>query len=366
LSVVQRLRLSRSVDRLTILRMTHPGLRPGWSLLGFLLVGGLAVVAWSVQRRTQASSAPVVMLVVSSVGALVVAAFIGGVHRALVPLAVALAVSYLALNWSGDLFANPLSGPFGYRNAFGALLFQGALAWIIAGIALHHPVTVALSFVPATMLAVLAVRSSSATAAGCALLFIVALALFGRRWTRVAISLCALAAAAVLVGTIWLGAIHDPARPLSGLADRIADAGITERRLSLWHDALTIAGRHPWGIGHGRFRTMSPTAIADRDATFAHNEYLERNAELGWLGMTLTILLVAWAFVRLAVNPHADIVTAVSAAALAGLSIHACVDYVWHFPAVVLAGAALVGTGVAMSGKASGPPPAIPVPTTQS
>ena len=41
-------------------------------------------------------------------------------------------------------------------------------------------------------------------------------------------------------------------------------------------------------------------------------------------------------------------VVALGAAALAALVIHACVDYVLHFPAVPLAAAALVGTAQAV------------------
>ena len=58
------------------------------------------------------------------------------------------------------------------------------------------------------------------------------------------------------------------------------------------------------------------------------------------------VLLVAWAFARLAANPRPEAVTALASVALAGAAIHACVDYVWHFPAVLLAAAALVGTGL--------------------
>jgi hypothetical protein len=346
LSVVQRLRASRSGDRLAIWRMTHPGLQPGWSLIGLLLAVGLAVVAWLVQRRTGVSSAPVVMLVVSSAAALIAAAFVGGVHRALLPLAIALVISYLAYDWRADLAGGPLSGPFEYRNAFGALLLQGGLAWLLVGFGFAHPLIRALSVVPAGVLGVLAVRSSAGAAAGAALVVVTALALLGTRGARLAVALCGLATAAVLAGTIWLGAGYEPGHPPTGVAARVSDAGITERRLALWHDSLAIAAEHPAGIGHGRFGNTSPTALEDRDTIYAHNEFLEQAAELGWAGMAFAILLVAWLFLRLALNPSADVVTAMSAVALAGLVIHGSVDYVWHFPAVPLAAAALDGTGL--------------------
>ena len=165
----------------------------------------------------------------------------------------------------------PLSGPFGYRNAFGALLMQGAIAWLIAGFAFSHPVIRVLSLAPAALLGTLAVRSSSGTAAGLALLVVVGLALLGAKGARVAIAICGAAAASALVGTIWLGARYDPGAPLSGVAARIADAGITERRLALWHDALTIPATIPGGsatVGSGpRVPRRWPIATRSKPTT---------------------------------------------------------------------------------------------------
>jgi O-antigen ligase len=346
LSVAQRLRASRSGDRLAIWRITHPGLRPGWSLLGLAITLGLLTVAWIVQARTGAASAPVILLVAASAGAFVAAAVVGLAHRAIAPLLVAIAVSWVAYDWRADLTGGPLSGPFGYRNAFGALLLQGALAWLLAGFGFTHPLIRALSAIPAAVLGFLAVRSSAATAAGLVLVLVALLSLAGRAGARAAVVLCGLATAAFLASTLWLGAVYEPGRPQAGIAARVADAGITERRLTLWHDALAIAADQPAGIGHGQFGRTSPTALEDRDTIYAHNEFLEQAAELGWAGMVLTVLLVAWLFLRLAITPGADAVTALSAVALAGLAIHGSVDYVWHFPAVPLAAAALIGTGL--------------------
>ena len=346
MSVARRLRTSRSADRLAIWRMTNPGLQPGWSVVGVVLGTALVLVAWVVQRRTGISSLPVIALVASAAVAVVGAALVGSVHRALVPLAIAIAISYLAYDWRGELLGGPLSGPFGYRNAFGALLLQGAIAWLVAGFAFSHPVIRVLSLAPAALLGTLAVRSSSGAAAGVALVLVAGFALLGTRGARIAVAICGVAVAAALVGTIWLGVGYEPGAPLSGVAGRVADTGITERRLALWHDALTITGDEPWGVGHGRFGFTSPTALADRDAIYAHNEFLEQGAELGWAGIAAMVLLVAWGFVRLAVNPRPDAVTALAAVALAGTAIHACIDFVWHFPAVPLVAATLVGTGL--------------------
>lgn len=353
LSVVQRLRERRSDDSAGFLQTGSGGsLRSAWSLSGLLIVMGFLSMAWGAQRWTGASSTPVILLVLAAAAAMVAAAFIGTLHRALVPLVVALTISSVAYVWRDDLAGGPLSGPFGYRNAFGALLLQGAIAWLIAGFAMKLPAVTALSVLPAGVLGVLAVRSSTSTAAGAALVVVLALGLFGRTGLRAAVGVCGLATAVVFVATIWIGIGYEPGSPATGLAGRFADSGLTERRIALWHDALAIIAEHPAGIGHGRFGSTSPTALADRDTVYAHSEILEQGAELGWAGMVLIVLLLAWAFARLAIDPDPDAVTVLAAVALAGLSIHACVDYVWHFPAVPLAAAALVGTGVAPSRRA--------------
>jgi hypothetical protein len=89
--------------------------------------------------------------------------------------------------------------------------------------------------------------------------------------------------------------------------------------------------------------------LEDRDTVYAHNEFLEQAAELGWADFVLVVLLLLWVFVRLAVVPEADAVTALAAVAFAGTSIHASLDYVWHFPSILLVAAALVGTGLVPS-----------------
>jgi hypothetical protein len=53
--------------------------------------------------------------------------------------------------------------------------------------------------------------------------------------------------------------------------------------------------------------------------------------------------LFAWGFARLGLLGAPDAPAIVAAGALAALGIHACVDYVLHFPALPLAAAALFG-----------------------
>jgi len=105
-----------------------------------------------------------------------------------------------------------------------------------------------------------------------------------------------------------------------------------------------------FGVGPGRFADASPTASRDPDLRWAHNEFLQSGAESGLPGFVLSVLLFLWGFGALWANAgHAaneGFATALGAAALATLGAHASVDYVLHFPAVALAGGALVGSAL--------------------
>jgi O-antigen ligase len=142
----------------------------------------------------------------------------------------------------------------------------------------------------------------------------------------------------VLASTVLLGVGYR-----SGADGPVVDA-LSERRLELWHESVQILLNQPFGVGPGRFKDVSPTARRDADARWAHNEFLQQGVELGWIGLVLTVLFFIWGFARSWVVPDPDIVVALGAASLAALGIHACVDYVIHFPAVPLAAAAILGS----------------------
>lgn len=79
---------------------------------------------------------------------------------------------------------------------------------------------------------------------------------------------------------------------------------------------------------------------------YVHNEYLQVLAELGFVGLALLIVLLAslaWAVWR--GRPHAPstAVWAGAAAGLAALAVHSALDFLWHLPAIPLAGAVLAG-----------------------
>jgi hypothetical protein len=265
-----------------------------------------------------------------------------------VPIAVAAGAAWVAWRWRGSLASGPLDGPFGYRNATGAFLAQGAIAALMAGASMRRRWPVAIGIGLGVGLGSLAAAASTAAVASLALAPLSLLAVRGAKGARAAIVICGVAFATVLTVTIWLGGLHDPGTVPTGAAALVAEAGVTERRLDLWHEALSLLREHPGGAGVGAFAVESPTARSDPDAMFAHHEFLERGAELGWTGFVLTIGLFVWALLRLFSVPHADVVTVLAAAAIAGLGIHASVDYVLRTPHVVVAAAAVLGTGIAV------------------
>jgi O-antigen ligase len=103
------------------------------------------------------------------------------------------------------------------------------------------------------------------------------------------------------------------------------------------------------GIGPGRFAAESEVAQRDQDARWAHNEYLQQGAEEGLLGLVVLVALVGWGFLRAWTSPSPDAVTALGVAALGIVAIHASVDYIFHFPAIPVAAAALLGATQASS-----------------
>jgi len=100
------------------------------------------------------------------------------------------------------------------------------------------------------------------------------------------------------------------------------------------------------GVGPGRFQATSPIARGDRDEPWAHHEYLHMGAETGLLGMVLLLGLFVWGFARLLTSGAPDGVAVIGAVAVAALGVHACLDYVLHFPAAPIAAAGLLGAAV--------------------
>lgn len=339
--------LSRWRDRAVVSTAAHPGLRVGLDVVALAIVASFALVGVVVATRTDTDAGPFLSLLGAATVAAVIAAAVGArTHRVIVPLAVAAWATWFAYDAGLDAPGGPLSGPFGYRNADAAFLAMAAIAWLMAGAAMKRAPFVVIGAMPAAVLSYYAVQNAEGAAA-VALAWVALIGLAGERAARAAIGVCAAALAIVLAGTVVLGvAEYDSVTGPTRLATAAADAGLTERRIALWHDAWTLMTDEPLGIGHDMFRFESATALSDPDAFRAHHEFLERGAELGIAGFVLIVLLFAWMFVRLWHVPRRDGVTALGAAAVAVLGAHACVDYVLHTPQVVLVGAVLLGTAL--------------------
>jgi O-antigen ligase len=136
--------------------------------------------------------------------------------------------------------------------------------------------------------------------------------------------------------------------PRSGVVDRLVDATLSETRPRLWSEAFTLIRQSPvYGVGPHRFAETSPTALREPiDTRWAHHELLQFGAETGVVGLLLGLTMLLWCF-AVFWWAERDRGAAIAVLALAAVSIHSMVDYVFHFPAIGLVAAALVGSGSA-------------------
>jgi O-antigen ligase len=273
-------------------------------------------------------------------------------RRWMVPAVITAALGLLLIISPEQMLSGrPLSGPFGYSNATGALFAQGAAAALILATSVRWRPVVFVALIAAASFAIvpLVIGSIMATLAAIALIGI-AVAARNKRSAGALVLLCAGLAAATLVATVVVGTAYTPEEP--GRLDRLVTSTLGERRPALWHDAWRIMLSNPVeGVGVGNFAEASPVARSDRDARWAHNEFLEGGAEAGIPGFVLAALIFGWALAKLWTSERQEAATAVAAGAVAALAMHACVDYVLHFPAIPAVSAALVGsaTGAALS-----------------
>lgn len=315
---------------------------------GLGLAAGIAVALGVATALGGGRPLPRVALVVATVTTLLVARRVARTR----PVAVATAVAFapvIALVVPGR--SESVADPFWYANATGALLLVasgGALLVarsVVCGVTRGVAHAVALAWFTATW----AVGAVAAGAFGALLMLVATLPRrpgLGRRAV-------AAGAALTVVGlalTVTLGITYTPGARTS-LAERVVDTTMGELRVILWRDAVQLVREQPLrGIGPGRFADNSPIALRRDDASWAHNEYLQFAAETGVPAALLLLALVGWAFVLLwRVASDAPVLPA--AVVLAGVAVNATIDYVWHFPWILLALAALVGTAAGMPGR---------------
>jgi O-antigen ligase len=251
------------------------------------------------------------------------------------------AVGVLVVDASVLLRYEPRGGPFGYVNATAAFAAQACVAALLLA-TLARGALRGIGVGAAALCAIMIVATRSWTAAvALPVAILLAIGVDKARGGRAAVAACGGLFVAVLVATVVLGAWGR-----GGPLDRPVDAAISDTRVALWHDALALTAEHPiLGVGPGGFAPASAAARSDPDLGWAHNEFLQSGAETGLPGYALVVAAFLWGFLALAAG-HPDRVSALTAAGLATLGIHASVDYVLHFPAVAAVGAAVVGIGL--------------------
>jgi len=268
----------------------------------------LALLA-SAQRVARPRSQPLVMagcLLLVGVGATLSR---GG--------AVALTIGLAVLAW--------LLGPVRLIRALGPCAVGATIA--LLGLAPSMPA----GRPPQTALAVGALLVGLLVAVGMTILS-------GRAVTVVVLGLAVMAA--VLLPHVLAGA------PSAILDSRVSVA--SSDRVQAARAALRLVERRPLtGAGPGQ-ATLYWVGPDGRTLTirYVHNEFLQVLAELGTIGLALLLLLLAgvarmvWRGRDLVGTPAtwAGIVAGLSA-----LAVHSSLDFLWHLPAIPLAGAVLAG-----------------------
>lgn len=281
------------------------------------------------------------LLLWGSVGTLLAARRLGGPAWALPTLVLVSPLLVAAASRSGLGGA----GPLGYENASAALYFVAAAAALV--VAKRAPPGAPRALAACVGVAwVLLVWLSGSHAAGLLVvaLLLSAFAVHTRRALGILLVGGGLLLAGALVGTIVLGATHQPG-PRAGVLDRLIDSTLGDLRVMVWHDALVLARDRPLiGIGVGQY-PIDSGLVEDRPAgAHVHSEYLEAAAETGLPGAALLVALLCWGGWNLW-RGGCPSCAGTAGTALVGVGVHATVDYVLHFPHLVLAVAVLVGAG---------------------
>lgn len=328
-------------------RAGRAGVFPGrWDrrdLIGLGLAGLTAT--WALVASIGGGSAgPIVALIVVATLAFSAARVVASIRPWIVPAAlVALAAAAAASAGPDVLSRQPLSGPLGYANADAAFYVVAGVSAFVLVLALPGSGPKVLAGAIAVGCALVTISKDSTAASALLVLTTLGFAAGSRVSARTIVAGCAVGFALVLTATVVLAVLHrlDLGQ---GIVEPLAAGGLSERRVILWDEAMLLAVENPIaGVGPGRFASFSPTARADRDARWAHNEFLQQGAELGLAGFALSVGLFLWGFWRLGAVHNPDGVTAFGALALAAIGIQASIDYILHFPLVVIAVAALLG-----------------------
>lgn len=321
--------------------------------LGAALVAALA--AWTAisAERSGGDPGPTLALIAATAAAFAAARIVAAKAPGVVPIAVvAVGAAVVILWWEDVLSGKPAGEPFGYANATAALLTQSSIAAMMIAVGggrgkrwAGGAMWLAFAFVA---------LAAGATAASAVAILLPPAALaaarsFEPRKLVVAGAVGLTVAAVCAPVLLGLGYGRDPE---AAMRSGWIEPALGWRRPALWYDALAIMSAEPLlGVGAGRFEEASPIAASDRDARWAHNDFLEYGAESGLPGLALLLASVAWLVWTTVPGGGSPDRQALGAAAIVALVALASIDYVLHFAVVPVAGAALAGAAPAGRGE---------------
>lgn len=261
---------------------------------------------------------------------------------------VAVAVLLLAVEPANVPTGGVTRGPLGYANATASFYGVAIIATLLLAIRVRSSMArIAVALMTVLFGSVVLSARSWAMAILVPALVVLTVATTRLRGARAAVVVCGVAFAGMLLVTLFMGAARVGTG--DGLVGRTIRATLSADRILLWHDAIEIMAEEPFlGVGPGRFAGSSEVARRDEDLRWAHHEFLQAGAEIGVLGSVLVVALFVWGFATLWITGD-GLGTAIAAAGLAIVGVHATIDYVLHFPAVPLAVAVVVGVEVGSS-----------------
>ena len=338
--------------------------RPSARTNAILDVVGLSIAAgligWIFVAASASGGAPgaATALVLGCALAYILGRILGSVGPTITPTLVVVSALVLAsVSIDETLSATPLGGPFGYVNAKAAFFVQAVFASLMLAVLTKAIGVRALAVAAAIAFALVPFVSHSWSAALVVLSLPIIAVVLSRSGARIAIVGCVSVFILVFLITAILGGSYSASSDRSGPIAVLAHDTLTERRLELWNEALDLMISHPvTGVGPDRFQAVSEIAQSDSDARWAHNEFFQVGAEAGIVGLVLLLSLYLWPFARLWTEAGKPSLTALAAGSLAALGVHACLDYVAHFPAIPLVAAALTGSATASAGaRLNGP-----------
>jgi O-antigen ligase len=309
-----------------------------YDAVGLGLFGALA--GWTIASAAVRGGNPIpqLVLLVTATTVYAIGRVLGRYHPVLIAAVIVLIILITTVvSGPRALAGGPLDPPLGYGNANGAFYALGtAAAAIIGRLSSRQSLRWAGAAIAVLLLVLTALTTSKAATvlAGCILLIAVGAHRLGRPVLLVAPVLVLAAVAVTVVVGLTRGTAEAPG----------ADEVLTERRAELWQEALDLTAQEPiFGVGPGLFAETSPAARGDADAMWAHSAYLQTAAETGLPGAFLLGAVILWSFGALYRSQQDLRLVVIGTAAAAAFAIHAAVDYVMHFPALILTLALVVG-----------------------